>query len=104
MIDNLNIETKTPTSEWTEKDWNKFSKWLLDMLKSHTITVTFTKKDGTERVMDCTLNPTIVPQKVTLTENKERKKSEANIPVYDVQAKGWRSFVIKSVKNIRFTI
>lgn len=91
-------------SEWTDKDWNKMSKWLHSVLQTTVVTVTFTKKDGTERVMNCTLNPEILPP-TTVTEGKtERKKSDTTMSVYDTDAKGWRSFTIKSLKHISLTI
>lgn len=90
--------------EMTDKDWEKLESWLTGMLNIDTVTVTFTKKDGTERVMKCTLSPKLLPEQ-PLTENKkERKKPENTIAVYDVESKGWRSFSIKSVKRIQMII
>ena len=68
------------------------------------MTITFTKKDGTERVMRCTLQPDQLPIQ-PIVENKEpRKKTPGVIAVYDLDAKGWRSFVVKNVTHIQFTI
>lgn len=92
------------TQTMTDKDWEKLETWLTGMLHIDTVTVTFTKKDGTERVMKCTLDPKLLPTP-TLTENKtERKKPENVMAVYDVEAKGWRSFSVKSVKRIQLII
>jgi hypothetical protein len=94
----------TITTSWTDKDWNKFSKWLKDMLHVDVATVTFTKKDGTERVMKCTLKPEHLPT-APITENKKERKVNDNVlAVYDVEANGWRSFTIKSVTRVQFTI
>jgi hypothetical protein len=91
-------------TEWTDKDWDKFTKWLHGMLLQGPAKVTFTKKDGTERVMECTLQPDVLPP-VELKEDKpERKKSDTSMAVYDLEAKGWRSFVIKSVKKVNIEI
>lgn len=92
------------TAEWTDKDWDKLTKWLSSMLKTNTVTVTFTKKDGTERVMNCTLNPEVLPPTSVTEGKKERKTNDATMAVYDVDAKGWRSFTIKSLKNISMVI
>jgi hypothetical protein len=89
---------------WTDKDWTKFTKWLKGMLKVDVATVTFTKKDGTDRVMKCTLNPDQLPAVPVTEGKKERKVNEDVIAVYDVESKGWRSFTIKSVKTVQFTI
>ena len=50
--------------------------------------------------MRCTLNPNDLPTQ-DITESKEpRKKSENTIAVYDLDAQAWRSFTIRSVKNV----
>jgi len=91
-------------AHWTEHDWNMFSIWIKELLKTNAIKVTFTKKDGTERVMNCTLNPEKLPVSV-VTESKEPKKKNDNVmPVYDIDAGAWRSFTIKSVKTVEFVI
>ena len=71
-----------PTKDWEDKDWNKFTKWLNSMLKVTDMTVTFTKKDGTERVMKCTLQPDVLPvvEVKPLAEGKQpRKESTTSI-------------------------
>lgn len=98
-MNNLQIETT-----WTDKDWDKFTDWLKGMLHVGPVTVTFTKKDGSERVMKCTLDPKELPEQVITENKKERKQSDNNIAVYDLEAKGWRSFVIRSIKRVNITI
>lgn len=97
----------TVKTTWTDKDWDKITKWLSSILKSNTVTITFTKKDGTERVMNCTLNPELLPPPL-VTEGteakKERKVNDSIMSVYDTDANGWRSFTIKSLKHISLTI
>ena len=67
------------TTEWTSADWDKFTEWLKGMLQVSEGIVTFTKADGSERVMKCTLHPDQLP-KVELKENKkpikENKKQD----------------------------
>lgn len=93
-----------PTTDWTEKDWAKFEIWLKEMLATETVTVTFTKKDGTERLMNCTTNPAIVP-KVEIKEGATpRKQSTTTIRVFDTDIKEWRSFTTKSIKQINVII
>ena len=99
------IEQRKLTSEWSDSDWDKMTAWLGDVLKSNTVTVTFTKQDGTERVMNCTLDPLMLPEAPVVTEGKkERKVNDSVMAVYDIDAKGWRSFKIKSIKHISLTI
>ena len=91
------------TSDWTEKDWNKLDKWLRNVLQTETVTVTFIKKDGTERVMNCTTNPAIVPKIEIKEDTKPRKVSETTMRVFDVDIKEWRSFTTKSIKQLNVT-
>ena len=95
-----------PTKDWTEKDWDKFSNWLIGMLKiNETVTVTFTKVDGTERVMNCTLKPELLPEVKPLAEGKTpRKESSTSIRVYDLEKQEWRSFTTKNVTRVEFSI
>ena len=78
-------------------------KWIVDMLKVGPVRITFTKKDGTERIMNCTL-------KSELTETYEKKTDKVKdpnpdiCPVYDLDAKGWRSFRYDSVKTVEFDL
>ena len=101
----------------SEKDVVKFKKWLKSYLVYGPVTVVFTKKDGTERVMECTTNASLVPlveEKVheTNTDNpidfpkpkKEKKVNEDVMPVYDLEAKAWKSFRWDSIKQVRFTL
>lgn len=98
------LDKMTLTAEWSDKDWNKLTKWLGSVLKSNVVTVTFTKKDGTERVMNCTLNPELLPPAPITEDRTERKQNKDTMAVYDTEAKGWRSFTIKSLKNIKLEI
>ena len=73
---------------------------LTELLRNSVVTVTFTKVNGEERVMKCTLLGEYVPNaatndRVLLTENVSN-----NISVWDVEANSWRSFRVDSVKNV----
>ena len=87
-----------------ENEWNTFGKWLNEMLHSYPVEVTFLKKDGTERVMLCTLQPDLLP-KVEIKEGKTSKKQNKDVmAVFDLEKKEWRSFTLKSVRHIRLEI
>ena len=98
----------------SEQDLKLFKKWLRSHLNYGPVTVTFTKKDGSERVMECTTNTSLVPQIVheTNTDNpidfpapkKERKVNEDIMPVYDLESKAWKSFRWDSIKQVRLTL
>jgi hypothetical protein len=76
------------------------------MLKTNVITLNFTKKDGTERVMRCTLQPDLLPKVEHKTELKESKPvtEQTAIPVYDLDNNGWRSFTLNTVKRVGFEL
>lgn len=105
------------TALQSEKDFKIFKKWLKGHLAYGPVTVIFTKKDGTERVMECTTNSSLVPiveekLHVTNTDNpidfpkpkKEKKVNDDVMPVYDLESKSWRSFRWDSIKQVRFTL
>jgi thiamine monophosphate synthase len=78
--------------------------WMKDMLHEGVAEVIFTKKDGTERVMRCTLDPKYFPaiQQEASEVSEIRQKSNTSLAVFDVEAQAWRSFRYDSVKE--FTI
>lgn len=92
--------------EMSEETFKKFKRWLKSHLAYGPVTVIFTKKDGTERVMECTTNPDLVPPVVVKesTEKKERKVNEDTMPVYDLEVKAWKSFRWDSIKQVRFEL
>lgn len=65
--------------------------------------VVFQKVGGEERTMNCTLDPKVLPTAVATDEeiNRNRTPNEAVQVVWDVEADGWRSFRIDSVKEFK---
>lgn len=81
---------------------NKFE--LKEILERDVVTVVFEKVDGTLREMKCTLLTEYLPveNKQLLTENVTvRKEPEGVLSVWDIDSKGWRSFRLDSIKEIR---
>jgi hypothetical protein len=71
-------------------------------LKTYTANVTFTKVDGSERVMKCTLNESIIPQSTEEKKTDRVKVENDNVlAVWDLESEGWRSFKIDSVKSVQ---
>lgn len=102
MIDELEVDKVRKIGDWTESEKAEFVSWIYGVLKStEKVTVTFEKKDGTVREMNCTLKD--VPAYVPKTDIV-RKKSEATISVYDIDNQDWRSFRIDSVRQVGFTL
>lgn len=95
------------TADWTDSEWKNFNDWLTGVLQTGVATVIFTKKDGTERVMRCTLDRKLLPPAPVIAEGSDkpaRKKSETSIAAYDVDIKDWRSFTLKSVMSVHLSI
>lgn len=77
---------------------------MIDSLRYGMCQVTFTKKDGTTRVMPCTLNPKLIPEDMmpkggedSLREGLE--KTISAIRVYAPESEGWRSFIVDNVQD-----
>lgn len=80
--------------------------WLKTMLAVTEATVTFTKVDGTERVMKCTLQADKLPPVVVKENAKPRKETESTkaLRVFDIEKQEWRSFTIKNIKRIELSL
>ena len=72
---------------------------IINMLQSGIVNVKFTKVDGTERVMKCTLVESIVVPHQRTTD-KEKKANTNIISVWDVEKENWRSFRFDSIIDI----
>lgn len=72
---------------------------IMEFLKANVAEVRFTKSDGTERLMKCTLKEDLV---VTYSKKTDRTKEANNdiVPVFDVEKNEWRSFRVDSVQSI----
>lgn len=70
---------------------------LLDALHSAICNVTFTKTNGEERVMKCTLNEDVVPP---FEVKGTKKKNDDVVSVWDLEKNAWRSFRVDSVKAL----
>lgn len=78
-------------------DRNKIKETLRDGVHQ----VVFTKKDGTERTMTCTLSESIIPQEHRPKEGSTHKVNDAVLAVFDVEKQGWRSFTVADVKSVQ---
>ena len=69
---------------------------LIKNLQKKVMKITFTKVNGEERIMDCTLQEQMVPP----TDVNNRKENEEVLPVFDINKGEWRSFRLDSITNI----
>ena len=84
---------------------------IVDTLKKQSAIVTFTKKDGTERVMKCTLKSDLLPvilitESATTNDNvvKVRKESDTSVAVYDLDNAAWKSFRLDSITSFEIAV
>ena len=95
-----NVLLQPPNTEWTEEQWTTFRNWIVSHLRAGPVTVTFNKKDGAERVMTCSLQPELLPPAPVKESTTVKKENNNIISVYDLNAQGWRSFIVKNVTNV----
>lgn len=85
--------------KFNNEEREAFRKWLLSHLVYGPVSVTFTKKDGTERTMNCTLNDTLVKSYEKKTE-RSKTVSEETCAVFDIDKQEWRSFRYDSLTAV----
>ena len=71
---------------------------LLTDLGNGPVVVTFTKKDGSERIMPCTINEQIIAAK-SPGSSVDYQHSGDTLTVFDLEKNEWRSFRMSSVKS-----
>jgi hypothetical protein len=89
----------------------EFKTWLKGLLvdeNTKDLCVVFTKKDGTERELFCTLDESRIPSaklpKVQESGSVVRNFSDESARVFDTEKQEWRSFRWDSVKQVRFEL
>lgn len=77
---------------------------MTEVLRKTDATVTFTKKDGTQRIMRCTLRPDALPEMITESTrtSTEKRELDSTIAVWDLDLGAWRSFRLDSVVEIAY--
>ena len=72
---------------------------LIELLVAGAVSVTFTKADGTDRVMKCTKWMDLIPEENHPKTQSTGDTTSDNITVFDLEKGGWRSFNITKVKE-----
>ena len=72
---------------------------LIELLVAGAVSVTFTKADGTDRVMKCTKWMDLIPEENHPKTQSTGDSTSDNITVFDLEKGGWRSFNITKVKE-----
>lgn len=79
-------------------EWDKNQ--IVKTLRDQVCKVVFVKANGDTRVMHATLNESMLPAQTDLEEQIQKKKPNSDVlAVWDVEAKGWRSFRWDSLKE-----
>lgn len=73
--------------------------WLRNLLSEGVVGVIFTKKDGTEREMNCTLDFKMIPEDA-MPKNSNRASPKDSLAVFDVEKGEWRSFRFDAIKSV----
>lgn len=91
-----------------EQEIEAFKSWTLGVLHDENITdlcVTFTKKDGTERAMYCTLVEGRIPAEQTPKNSiATAPTSGSAVRVFDTEKSEWRSFRWESLIKVEFSL
>jgi hypothetical protein len=75
---------------------------LKSVLQANIANVTFTKKNGEKRVLNCTLIADHLPA-IEVKEGEEKTERKVNtdvLSVWDLENEGWRSFRLDSLENV----
>lgn len=76
---------------------------LQQFLATEIVSVKFIKANGEERIMKCTLNPSLIKDTYEKKTERVKKENEEVVGVWDVEKQAWRSFRIDSVKAFSLT-
>ena len=84
------------------KDWTADEKngWLRQLLKEDH-QVTFTKVDGSVRVMPCTLRTGAMPLKEQTVHHSTRAYNPEVLSVWCLDKSEWRSFKVNNVTDVQ---
>jgi hypothetical protein len=74
---------------------------ILDLLHQNDCEVTFTKVDGSVRVMPCTLRTAAMPARDVEKFHSTRPLNETVISAFCLDKNEWRSFRVANVTNVR---
>jgi len=87
------------------ENWNEFTAdqrngWLRQALKDD-LEITFTKVDGTVRVMPCTLRDSALPPQALTEQHTTRLYKPETISVWCLDKNEWRSFRVMNVTSVK---
>ena len=92
-----------------EKEFDEFKSWTYGILRDKNVKnlcVVFTKKDGSQREMHCTLAEGRIPEDKQPKQKEEATSQTAGsaVRVFDLDLQEWRSFRWDSVIKVSFDL
>jgi hypothetical protein len=105
----MSYDFTTWQSSWyataSDADREVFKDWLRGVIRTERVNIRFTKADGTDRWLHCSLHPELIPaDKLQKEETSTRKQSTEALAVWDLEKQDWRSFRFDSVKEFSFNL
>jgi hypothetical protein len=104
-VDWSEIDEKTQ-QEMVKDELNhpNFKKWFSGLLKETIVTVTFFKINGEQRIMDCTLDESKIPNEKLPKGTSKKTPPTESIAVFDTQKQDWRSFRFDAIKEFDYNL
>lgn len=96
------IEAKVDMANYDTDEGRNMINELLHDKSVEELKVVFTKKDGSERIMKCTLSEDKIPTDKYPTTGSTVTISGSAARVFDTEANEWRSFRWDSIKSVSF--
>ena len=75
--------------------------WLKSVLSKAQCEITFTKVDGTVRVMPCTLRSDLLPEAPILENSRRVRNQDEVLSVWCTDKHEWRSFRVMNVTEVK---
>lgn len=108
--------SETDLRDINDTNRHELAGYMTYLLSSFSIRVTFTKKDGSTRVMDCTRSRNLIPEdKIPKGESLvqinpvEAVLGKQDLPqdimvqrVFDTDKQAWRSFSLASIQKVEY--
>ena len=88
------------SNQLNEQQLDELKQSTLASLRSNTVKVLFTKQDGSQREMFCTLNEASIPSESLPKTPTVASTSQSAARVFDVEKQQWRSFRWDSVIKV----
>mgnify|MGYP006289018663 CR=1 FL=1 len=74
--------------------------YLRETLRNNVVSLVFTKKNGEQRVMKCTLIPEKISATIRTDEENKPLTEISSVVVWDLEKNEWRSFKVERVTSV----